>query len=155
MNEHVASVRWNRGTDAFTEGRYHRVHRWLFDGGTTVAASASPRLVPAPWSDETAIDPEEAYVAALSSCHMLWFLALAAGRRFIVDAYEDDPIGRMSEVEPLRYAVTELVLRPRVRFDPAHAPTPEQFDALHHAAHERCFLANSVRTQIRIEAVSE
>jgi organic hydroperoxide reductase OsmC/OhrA len=107
--------------------------------------------VPAPWSDVSAVDPEEAFVAALSSCHMLWFLSLAAGKGFVVDSYEDNAVGHMREIAPNKVAIAEVVLRPRVVFDPAHAADRVQLDALHHAAHERCFLANSVKTEIRIE----
>jgi len=151
MTEHFATVTWRRGTDAFSRGRYSRRHQWRFDGGADVAASASPHVVPEPWSDPAGVDPEEAYVAALSSCHMLWFLSLAAAQGFVVDSYEDAAVGHMLEVAPQRLIIAEVVLRPRVAFDPAHAAAPSQVDALHHAAHERCFLANSVKTEIRIE----
>jgi len=152
MSEHKATVQWRRGSDeAFAQGRYSRVHSWHFDGGSELRASASPHVVPAPWSDAAAVDPEEAYVAALSSCHMLWFLSLAAGRGYVVESYQDEAVGHMREVRPQRPAVTEVILRPRVRFDPAHSADADQLRELHHAAHERCFLANSVRTEITIE----
>jgi organic hydroperoxide reductase OsmC/OhrA len=153
MSEHTATVAWQRGTDTFEKGRYSRVHEWRFDGGAVVPASASPHVVPAPWSDATAVDPEEAFVAALSSCHMLWFLSLTAAKGFIVDSYSDDAVGHMHEIAPGKLAVTEVTLRPRVVFDPSHAAQRMQVDALHHAAHEHCFLANSVKTQITIEPV--
>ena len=153
MSEHRATVQWQRGTgEAFSKGRYSRAHTWHFDGGAQVRASASPHVVPAPWSDAAGVDPEEAYVAALSSCHMLWFLSLAAAAGFVVESYADDAIGHMSEVRPQRPAVTLVTLRPRVIFDAAHAASATQLDALHHAAHDHCFLANSVRTEIRIES---
>ena len=153
MSEHRASVQWQRADgEDFARGRYSRVHRWNFDGGAELRASASPDVVRAPWSDASAVDPEEAYVAALSSCHMLWFLSLAAAAGFVVERYEDEPIGHMREVRPKREAVTEVILRPRVTFDPAHAPNAAGLDALHHAAHDHCFLANSVNSTIRIEA---
>ncbi len=151
MSEHRASIAWQRNEDAFLRGRYQRTHSWRFDGGAVVSASASPAVVPAPWSDAAAVDPEEAFVASLSSCHMLWFLSLAAARGLVVDSYEDDATGHMSEIEPGRQAITDITLRPRVTFDPAHAATHAQLDTLHHAAHERCFLANSVKTSIRIQ----
>ena len=151
MSQHTATVRWTRGDDPFLRGRYQRKHEWQFDGGAVVPASASPDVVPEPWSDAVAVDPEEAFVAALSSCHMLWFLSLAAAKGFVVDTYEDEASGHMAEIAPRRQAITEVVLRPRATFDPAHAATPAQLDALHHAAHERCYLANSVKTRIRIE----
>jgi organic hydroperoxide reductase OsmC/OhrA len=152
MSEHLATIAWDRNDAAFRGGRYSRAHAWRFDCGATVPASASPHVVPAPWSDASAIDPEEAFVAALSSCHMLWFLSLAAAQGFIVDSYEDKAIGHMREIAPRRIGITEVLLRPRVAFDPAHAADRAQLDALHHAAHERCFLANSVKTEIRIES---
>jgi len=151
MTEHFATVTWQRGDDDFRRGRYSRRHRWRFDGGAEVAASASPHVVPAPWSDPAGVDPEEAYVAALSSCHMLWFLSLAAAQGFVVDSYEDAAVGHMRETAPQRVIIAQVVLRPRIAFDPAHPATPQQVEALHHAAHERCFLANSVKTEIRIE----
>ena len=153
MSEHRASVRWQRtANEDFARGRYSRAHAWHFDGGAQVRASASPHVVRPPWSDASAVDPEEAYVAALSSCHMLWFLSLAAVKGFVVESYEDDAIGHMREVRPGREAVTEVVLRPSVKFDPAHAPDATQLAALHHDAHDHCFLANSVSTEIRIES---
>ena len=153
MSEHSATIRWNRGDAPFHGGRYPRTHEWRFDGGAIVPASASPDIVPAPWSDASAVDPEEAFVAALSSCHMLWFLSLAAGKGFVVDSYEDDAVGHMREIAPNKIAIAEVVLRPRVVFDPAHTADRVQLDALHHAAHERCFLANSVKSEIRIEPI--
>ncbi|MHB8448181.1 MAG: OsmC family protein [Rudaea sp.] len=151
MSEHLASIHWRRGTAAFGKGHYARTHVWHFDGGATVHASASPGIVPAPWSDAAAVDPEEAFVAALASCHMLWFLALASAKGFVVDSYEDEAVGMLREIAPGKSMLAEIVLRPHAAFDPAHTATREQLDALHHAAHERCFLANSVKTKIRIE----
>jgi organic hydroperoxide reductase OsmC/OhrA len=153
MSEHTATIAWQRGNDTFEKGRYSRAHEWRFDGGGVVHASASPNVVPAPWSDARAVDPEEAFVAALSSCHMLWFLSLTAARGFIVDSYKDEALGHMREIAPDKLAIAEVILRPRVVFDPSHAATRAQTDALHHAAHERCFLANSVKTQISIEPI--
>ena len=153
MSEHTATIAWQRGTDTFEKGRYSRAHEWRFDGGVVLHASASPDVVPAPWSDASAVDPEEAFVAALSSCHMLWFLSLTAAKGFIVDSYKDDAVGHMHEIAPGKMAVTEVTLRPRVVFDPSHAATRMQVEALHHAAHEHCFLANSVKTHITIEPI--
>ena len=152
MSEHHASVQWQRGeNEDFARGRYSRAHRWDFDGGAQVRASASPHVVRAPWSDASAVDPEEAYVAALSSCHMLWFLSLAAAQGFVVESYDDDAIGHMHDVRPQRPAITLVILRPRVVFAAAHAADAAQLAALHHQAHDHCFLANSVRTEIRVE----
>lgn len=152
MSEHLATVRWRRGADEdFATGRYSRRHQWRFDGGTVVEASPSPQVVPAPWSDANAIDPEEAFVAAIASCHMLWFLSLAAERGWNVDAYEDEAVGTMARIAPGRQAIAEVVLRPRIAFAGDAPPDPAQIDVLHETAHERCFIANSVKTRIRVE----
>ncbi|MBS0570402.1 MAG: OsmC family protein [Proteobacteria bacterium] len=151
MARPTAKLHWRRGTAGFGKGHYPRAHVWHFDGGATVHASASPDIVPAPWSDASAVDPEEAFVAALASCHMLWFLSLASAKGFVVDSYEDEAVATMREIAPGKPMVAEVVLRPCATFDSAHAATREQLDALHHEAHERCFLANSVRTKIRVE----
>lgn len=150
MSQHLARVLWQRNGAAFTDKRYSRVHRWQFDGGADIAAAASPDMVPAAFTDAAAVDPEEAFVAAISSCHMLWFLALAAAAGVVVDSYEDEAVGLMREVDG-RLAIAEVVLRPRVRCGGVAADAA-QLDALHHAAHERCFIANSVRCEIRVEA---
>ena len=149
MCTHTATIAWQRGDDAFVGGRYSRRHEWRFDGGTVVAASPSPHVVPLPWSDPVAVDPEEAFVAAIASCHMLWFLSIAADRGHIVERYEDDAVGTMARIAPGRQAVTEVALRPRIVF--AHAPDAQVIAELHEAAHERCFIANSVKTAIRVE----
>ena len=152
MSAHTATIRWARADAEFTSGRYSRRHEWRFDGGAVIAASPSPEVVAAPWSDPGAVDPEEAFVAAISSCHMLWFLGLAAERGFVVDRYEDAAVGTMARIAPQRQAITEVVLRPHVEFAAGHAPDAHALDALHEAAHQRCFIANSVKTTIRIEA---
>lgn len=152
MSHHTATVRWQRGDAEFAQGRYSRRHEWRFDGGAVIAASPSPTVVPAPWSDPAGVDPEEAYIAAISSCHMLWFLSLAAERGVVVDRYEDDAVGTMARIAPGRQAITEVVLRPRIDYAAGHAPSPADAEALHEAAHERCFIANSVKTVIRVEA---
>jgi organic hydroperoxide reductase OsmC/OhrA len=152
MSTHLAMVQWQRGDATFSDGRYSRRHAWTFDGGAVVAASPSPDVVPAPWSDPAAVDPEEAYVAAIASCHMLWFLSLAAERGFVVDRYEDAAVGSMARIAPGRQAITEVVLRPRIAFTGGRAPTADEIAALHEAAHDRCFIANSVKTAIRVEA---
>ncbi|MFI4969211.1 MAG: OsmC family protein [Lysobacterales bacterium] len=152
MSTHTATIRWQRGDADFAEGRYSRRHAWHFDGGAVVAASPSPQVVPAPWSDASAVDPEEAFVAAISSCHMLWFLSLAAERGFVVDRYADEAVGTMARIAPQRQAITEVVLRPRIVFASGHAADAQALAALHEAAHARCFIANSVKTAIRVEA---
>jgi organic hydroperoxide reductase OsmC/OhrA len=151
MSTHTATIQWERADGDFAQGKYSRRHSWHFDGGTVVAASPSPHVVPAPWSDAAAVDPEEAFVASISSCHMLWFLSLAAERGYVIERYDDDAIGTMARIAPQRQAITEVVLRPRVRYAEGHAADAPAAQALHHAAHERCFIANSVKTTIRIE----
>ena len=150
MADHVATVEWRCDGD-FREGRYSRAHRWSFDGGAVVPASASPHVVPAPMSDSAGVDPEEALVASASSCHMLWFLHLARDAGFDVAAYRDPALGTMGKDDRGRMAVTRIVLRPEIEFAGA-APDSETLARLHHGAHEKCFIANSLRTEIVVEA---
>lgn len=152
MAKYSAQVRWQRdeGED-FTGNRYSRAHEWHFDGGAVVPASASPHIVPLPYSIEANVDPEEAFVAALSSCHMLFFLSLAGRDGHVVDAYVDDAMGTMGRDEDGRQYVDRVVLRPQVRFADGTEPDRGRLEALHHAAHERCFIANSVRTEVVTE----
>jgi organic hydroperoxide reductase OsmC/OhrA len=125
----------------------------LFDGGITVPASSSPHAVPIPYSDPNAVDPEEAFVASLSSCHMLWFLSIAAKRRFCVDSYIDDAVGTMAKNAAGKLAMTQVKLRPRVTFVGDRRPSQAEFEAMHHEAHRECFIANSVTTAIECEPV--
>lgn len=152
MSEHHAVVHWQRGNAEFARGRYSRAHEWRFDGGAVVPASASPAVVRAPWSDPAGVDPEEAFVAAIASCHMLWFLSLAADRGFLVESYEDEAIGSMGRLANGHEAVVDVVLRPRIAFARERGPDATEIAALHEAAHEHCFIANSVKSAIRIEA---
>ena len=152
MSTHTATILWQRDDATFNDGRYSRRHAWRFDGGAVVAASPSPHVVAAPWSDPAAVDPEEAFVAAIASCHMLWFLSLAADRDLVVDRYEDAAVGTMARIAPGRQAITEVALRPRIAFAGERQPDAAEVEALHEAAHERCFIANSVKTAIRVEA---
>ena len=149
MAEYVATVEWRSG-GGFREGRYSRAHEWSFDGGATVPASASPHVVPEPMSDPAGIDPEEALVASVSSCHMLWFLHLARDSGLDVAGYRDEARGKMGKDERGRMAVTRIVLRPEIEFA-GKAPDSETVERLHHEAHERCFIANSLRTEIVVE----
>ncbi len=150
MTGYRATIRWARGGgEDFARGRYSRGHEWAFDGGLAVRASASPHVVPR-WSDPAGVDPEEALVAALSSCHMLTFLHLASKAGHVVDAYEDEAEGVLAKREDGRWWVARVTLRPRVRWS-GPAPGAEAEDALHHAAHEECFIANSVRTDVAVE----
>jgi organic hydroperoxide reductase OsmC/OhrA len=152
-HEYTASIHWTRGEAPFTDNRYSRAHRWRFDGGIEVPASSSPQVVRVPLSVEAAVDPEEALVAALSSCHMLWFLSLAAQRGFRVDEYSDQAGGVMGKNAAGRAAMVRVTLRPRAGFSGASLPTREQILELHHRAHEECFIANSVTTEVRTEPI--
>ncbi|KDB06246.1 OsmC family protein [Burkholderia sp. lig30] len=152
MSTYFAEIEWQaQPEERFTDNRYSRKHTWRFDGGVTVPASSSPHVVRVPFSDPTAVDPEEAFVAALSSCHMLWFLSLAAEKRFVVTRYRDAAEGTMAKNDAGKEVMTRVVLKPAVTFGGALAPSDEDVAALHHAAHEACFLANSVRTEIDVD----
>jgi organic hydroperoxide reductase OsmC/OhrA len=148
MAEHTATVSWSRFDAAFTDNRYSRAHRWMFDGGATIPASSSPHVVPVPMSDPVGVDPEEAFVASLSSCHMLWFLSIAAQRGFVVDHYEDQAVGTMARDDAGRLAMTRVVLRPDVAFSGAPVPTADDVRAMHEQAHHECYISNSVRTDV-------
>jgi organic hydroperoxide reductase OsmC/OhrA len=150
MAEYTAVVEWRRDGELFTDNRYSRAHRWRFDGGVEVPASASPHVVPPPLSSPAAVDPEEAFVASLSSCHMLFFLSLAAKRGFVVERYRDEAVGVMGKDADGKIAMTVVTLRPEIAFAGA-APSPEEQDALHHESHARCFIASSVKTEVRVE----
>jgi organic hydroperoxide reductase OsmC/OhrA len=143
-------VHWTRGDASFTDGRYSRAHRWTFDGGASIPASASPHIVRVPLSDPAAVDPEEAFIASLSSCHMLWFLSIAAKHGFVVDSYDDHATGTMDVDAAGRLAITHVVLRPAVTWAGA-APAADALADLHDAAHHQCFLANSVKTEMTVE----
>lgn len=152
MHRYTATIDWKLEGDDFGRGRYSRAHQWRFDGGIRVAASASPLVVPLPFSSARAIDPEEALVAAAASCHMLSFLHVASKRGFVVERYEDDAEGIMERNARGRYAVTRITLRPRINFAGPEQPTAADLDALHHAAHEECYIANSISAEILVEA---
>ena len=149
-HEYRASVMWTRGDAKFTDQRYSRGHTWSFDGGITVPASSSPLSVRLPYSVAEAVDPEEAFVAAVSSCHMLTFLYVAAKQGFVVDSYADDAIGEMTKNEQGRLWVSKVKLSPQIRFSGEAPPTRVQLQHLHHEAHEQCFIANSVKSDIEI-----
>lgn len=151
MSEHTAMISWERDGAGFTDDDYSRGHRWSFDGGIEVPASASPHVVPLPRSVEAAIDPEEAFVASLSSCHMLWFLSIASRRGFVVERYRDEAAGTLARSAAGRPAMTRVTLRPRIAFAPDARPSPEEHEAMHHEAHERCFIASSVITDVSCE----
>jgi organic hydroperoxide reductase OsmC/OhrA len=151
MSAHTAELLWTREDQAFLDNRYSRRHRVHFDGGVSVPMSSSPDVVPPPMSDPSAVDPEEAFVAALASCHMLWFLGLAARRGWRVDSYRDAAVGTMGRDECKRIVMREVLLRPQADFSGEAMPTREQIEQLHHDAHAECFLANSVRCEVRCE----
>lgn len=153
MSEYFASLRWHRGDQPFSDRRYSRRHEMHFDGGAVVPASSSPHSVRVPFSDPAAVDPEESFVAALSSCHLLWFLDIACRAGWIVDDYRDDAVGVMARDERGRLAITVVTLRPAVRFGGERRPDAAEIERLHHAAHEECFIANSVRSEVRCEPV--
>jgi len=151
MAKHTALVEWNGNGAKFTDNRYSRAHQWTFDGGAVVPASSSPHVVRVPYSDPAGVDPEEAYVAALSSCHMLWFLSIAAEQGYAVASYRDHAEGTMGKNEAGKEVVTRVVLKPAVAFFGSKAPSDEVLAHLHHLAHDACFLANSVKTAIDVE----
>jgi organic hydroperoxide reductase OsmC/OhrA len=153
MSEYHATIHWQRRNADFAANRYSRAHTWQFDGGAAVPASSSPHVVPLPWSDAAGVDPEEAFVASLSSCHMLWFLSLAAQAGWVVDDYRDDALGVMARNAQGKLAMTLVTLRPTVAFSGARQPDAAEIERLHHRAHDECFIANSVKTEVRCEPV--
>ena len=152
---YTAQVRWQRhASESFTDNRYSRRHEWRFDGGAVVPGSSSPHSVRLPYSDASAVDPEEALVAAASSCHLLTFLYLAAKAGWQIDSYEDDAVGLMARNEQGRQAITRITLRPAIRFGGGREPTAAELAQLHHDAHEQCYIANSIKSEIVCEPQS-
>jgi len=151
VSVHTAEVSWTRNAVPFVDNKYSRVHRWSFDGGAVVPASSSPHVVRVPFSDPACVDPEEAFVASLSSCHMLWFLGIAARQGYVVESYTDTAEGLMEKNAEGREAITKVTLRPVVVIAGGTVPTDAGIARLHHEAHASCFLANSVRTGIVVE----
>ncbi len=151
---YTVNISWNKGSDEpFSDNKYSRKHFWTFDGGIKVPGSSSSHIVPLPMSVEAAVDPEEAFVASLSSCHMLWFLSIAVDKNFVVESYEDNAEGNLGKNEAGQLAMTRVTLRPHAEFSGTAIPTPEQTAELHHLAHEKCFIASSVKTRIDVEPV--
>lgn len=144
-----ATIQWQGQSESFLKGTYSRKHTWQFDGGVKVDASSSPEIVPEPLSDPSAVDPEEAYVASISSCHMLWFLAIAAKSGFEVRSYRDEALGEMKKNPAGKLFIASIKLRPEI--DWAREPTDDQIRQMHHQAHDECFIANSVQTKIEVE----
>ena len=153
MAQYVAEILWLRGEQNFLDNRYSRRHLLRFDGGVEVPGSSSPHVVPVPMSDAAAVDPEEAFVASLSSCHMLFFLSIAAKRRFCVDRYFDAATGVMEKNADGKMAVSVVTLHPGLTFSGEQLPTREEIERMHHEAHEACFIANSVKSEVRCEPV--
>ena len=154
MSEYNAKVVWNRKPDeAFIDNKYSRGHRWEFDGGAIIAASSAPSIVPLPYSIEANVDPEEAFVASISSCHMLFFLGISGKKRLVIDQYIDNPIGVMSKDADGKISMTRVTLRPQVTFS-GKQPSAEILQKMHHQSHQQCFIANSVKAEIVTEIVN-
>ena len=151
MGSYTATIRWKRGSDGdFAKGQYSRAHEWAFDGGAVVPASPSPHIVPTPWSDAAVVDPEEAFVASLASCHMLFFVDFARRAGLLVEAYVDEAEGELGKRADGRMAMTRVTLHPRVTWG-GTPPDAAAIADLHHRAHDACFIANSVRSEVRVD----
>ena len=153
MSLYFAEILWLRGEQDFLSNRYSRKHVLRFDGGLEVPGTSSPHVVPVPMSDASALDPEEAFVASLSSCHMLWFLSIAAKRKFCVDRYFDAATGVLEKNSDGKMVMSVITLKPDVIFSGEHLPTREQVDNMHHDAHNECYIANSIKSEVRCEPV--
>jgi len=147
MSEHKTTLTWKRGDKPFEYQKYSRDHTWKFDGGHEMQASAAPAYLGNP----QLVDPEEAFVASLSSCHMLTFLAIAAKKKFVLDEYVDDAVGVMEKNADGRLAITRVTLRQMLKFSGDKQPTAQEIEEMNHAAHEQCFIANSVNTEVKVE----
>ncbi|MCJ8299286.1 MAG: OsmC family protein [Pseudomonadales bacterium] len=154
MSEYNVQVVWNKGADEqYTDGKYSRGHQWHFDGGISVAASSSPQVVPLPYSVEANVDPEEAFVASLSSCHMLFFLQVAAKKRYVIEQYVDNAVGLMQADSSGNFSMTKVTLKVAVTFSAARKPSLLQLQKMHHLSHQQCFIANSVKTAVVTEII--
>ncbi len=150
MSTHTAAICWERDASPFTDNRYSRAHEWRFDGGLVVPGSPDPNVIKPPMSRIDAVDPEEALVASVSACHMLFFLALAAKHGFVVDAYTDQPEGRMTRNEHNKLYISAITLNPNLTFSGTKQPTPHDIERLHHRAHAECYIANSIRADVTV-----
>ena len=152
MAEHKAIIRWKRkeNDQEFTKGKYSREHTWQFDGGVSVPASPSPSVVPAPWSNPANVDPEEAFVASVSSCHMLTFLHLASKRGFQIESYDDEAVGTMTKGANGVPWVNLVTLHPKIVYSGGKQPNPSEEGELHHLSHEQCFIADSIKTEVKV-----
>ena len=158
MSEHKAKINWkgsNSTSADFLKGKYSREHTWRFDGGATIAASPSPAVVPVPYSNPAHVDPEEAFVASIASCHMLSFLYVASKQGFVVQSYEDEAVGSMTKNERGVPWVNLVMLHPRIVYAGEKLPTPAEEEHLHHLAHEQCFIANSIKTEVVVEGLRQ
>jgi len=152
MSDYFATVEWQLTEGDFLKGQFSRLHDWRFDDGTTVRATASPHIVPAPWTDGSCVDPEEAFVASLSSCHMLFFLSIAASKGLIIEKYTDKARGVLADRGDGKLAMTQVELNPSLVIKNKEKATEKLLDSIHHLAHKKCFIANSVNTEITINA---
>lgn len=156
MSEYFANISWERQPDEkYLDNQYSRGHEWAFDGGAKVRASSSPHIVPIPYSVAEYVDPEEAFIASLSSCHMLFFLSIAAKNKCVVDSYVDNAVGQMNKDSTGKISMTKVTLKPFVVFSGGKQPTKEQLTKMHHQAHEQCFIANSVKTEVVTEIITK
>jgi organic hydroperoxide reductase OsmC/OhrA len=151
MSEYKATIKWARNSPDFLKGKYSREHTWTFDGGVTVPATSSQHVVPVPYSNPANVDPEEAFVASLSSCHMLTFLFLAQKQGFQIDSYEDEAVGVVTKNETGKMWVSAVTLNPKIAFGGEKLPSAEDQERLHHGAHDNCFIANSVKTDVTVK----
>jgi organic hydroperoxide reductase OsmC/OhrA len=147
MSEHTVNLTWKRGDVPFEYQKYPRNHTWKFDGGPEMTASAAPAYL----GDPKQVDPEEAFVASLSSCQMLTFLAVAAKKKFVLDEYVDEAVGHMEKNADGKLAITRVTLKPRLKFSGDKQPTPQEIEEMNHMAHDQCFIANSVKTEVTVE----
>jgi organic hydroperoxide reductase OsmC/OhrA len=151
MSEYKATIKWQRNTPDFLKGKYSREHTWTFDGGVIVPASSSPSVVPVPYSNPSNVDPEEAFIAALSSCHMLVYLFLAQRQGFQIDSYEDEATGVVTKGETGAMWVSAVTLHPKITYSGEKLPTPADEERLHEMAHKQCFIANSVKSEVTVQ----
>lgn len=151
MSKYKATVSWSRDGQTFIDNKYSRTHQWEFDSGQIISASASPNVVPTPLSDPSAVDPEEAFIISISSCHMLWFLSIAAKAGFVVENYKDKAEGILAKNNDGKQAITEVSLFPRVTYQKGQKPTEKKDQQMHQQASTQCFIANSIKTSIKVE----
>jgi len=150
MPNYKATIHWKRSGAKFLDHKYQRTHTWTFDNGLRLKAAASPHIVGKSFTDSSVIDPEEAFIASVGSCHMLWFLSLAAGMGFVVNKYSDQSEGTLEKNSEGHMAMTKVLIQPMVSFEADNAPSQEDFLKLHREAHRKCFIANSVKSDIEI-----